>query len=153
MGRFPFLLSDIEMVVARRTAPVDVLRGLAGNEAAILPKAFPRAGAPPAMQAVNDIGGDTAGFKHEPRQRSGERSAFAIGASDRCDFLVRVPVLRGHQPIRAFNCRITSEIVRPSARAENVSAIRCFRIGSARSSTSSIEGARRPSSKARARTA
>jgi len=64
-----------------------------------------------------------------------------------------MPCLCGHQPIRVFNCLITSGMVRPSARAEKVSAMRCLRTGSARSSTSSIEGARRPSSSARARTA
>jgi hypothetical protein len=37
------------------------------------------------MQAVDHIGGDAAGFKHKARQRGGERSAFAIGASDCCD--------------------------------------------------------------------
>jgi hypothetical protein len=35
---------------------------------------------------VNDVGGDAAGFKHKARQRCGERSAFAIGTSDCCDF-------------------------------------------------------------------
>jgi hypothetical protein len=32
---------------------------------------------------VDDVGGDAAGFKHETGQRCGERSAFAIGTSDR----------------------------------------------------------------------
>ncbi len=41
----------------------------------------------------------------------------------------------------------------PSARAANVSAMRCFRIGSASASTSSTDGARRPSISALARTA
>jgi len=36
----PFLLADIEMIVARRAPPVDVLRGLAGHEAAVLPETF-----------------------------------------------------------------------------------------------------------------
>ncbi len=70
------------MIVARRAAPVDVLRRLAGDEAAVLPKALAGAGAAPAMQAMDDVGGDAAGFEHETRQRSGERSAFAIGTSD-----------------------------------------------------------------------
>jgi hypothetical protein len=56
-------------------------------------------------------------------------------------------------PIRAFSRAITASMLSPSARAVKVSAIRCLRMGSARSSTSSIEGARRRSSKARARTA
>jgi hypothetical protein len=33
------------------------------------------------MQAMDDGGSDSAGFKHETGQRSGERSAFAIGTS------------------------------------------------------------------------
>src|SRR6185437_7901866 len=152
MRGLPFLLADIEMVVARGAAPVDALRRLAGDEAAILPETFAGAGAPPPVQAVDHIGGDAAGFKHETRQGRGERSAFTIGSSDCCDLLL-VPDRFSHQPIRVFNCRITSGMLCPSARAEKVSAMRCFRIGSARSSTSSIEGASRPSSSARARTA
>jgi hypothetical protein len=76
------------MIVARRTPPVDALGRFARNEAAVLPKAFAGAGAAAAMQAMNDVGGDTAGLKHETRQRCGERSAFAIGTSDCCDLLV-----------------------------------------------------------------
>ena len=82
MRGLPFLLADIEMIVARRAAPVDILRRLAGDEAPILPKALAGAGAAPAMQAMDDVGGDTAGFEHETGERSGERSAFAIGTSD-----------------------------------------------------------------------
>src|SRR4051812_37083994 len=152
-GLIPFLLAHIEMIVTRRSPPVDALRRFAGNEAAILPETFARAGAPSPVKAVDDIGGDAPCLKHKPRQRCGERSAFAIGTSDRCNFTAAVLRIRGHQPIRVFNCLITSEMVRPSARAENVKAMRCFRTGSARSSTSSIDGASRPSSNARARTA
>ena len=43
--------------------------------------------------------------------------------------------------------------VSPSARAAKVSAMRCFRTGSASAATSSIEGDRRPSISARARQA
>src|SRR5262245_35055293 len=118
------------MVVTRRAPPVDILRRLAGDEAAVLPKTLAGAGAPAAMQAVDDIGGDAAGFEHQARQRSGERAAFAIGTSYRKCLLCCVPVLCGHQPIRVFNCRITSGIVRPSARAWKVSAMRCFSTGS-----------------------
>jgi hypothetical protein len=38
------------------------------------------------MQTVNDIRRDPPGFEHKARQRRGERSAFAIGTSDCCDF-------------------------------------------------------------------
>src|SRR5215471_17717541 len=101
-------------------APVDALRRLAGDEAAILPEAFAGAGAAAAVQAVDHVGGDAAGFKDETRQRSGERTAFAIGTSDCCDLQNLVLVGCGHQPIRVFNCLITSGMVRPSARAVNV---------------------------------
>src|ERR1700712_3522184 len=100
MRGFPFLLADIEMIVARRTPPVDILRRLAGDEAAVLPETFSGAGAAPPMQGVNPGGGDAAGLKHKTRQRCGERSAFAIGTSDCCDLLWCVPGLRRcHQPI------------------------------------------------------
>ena len=153
VGGFPFKLADIEMVVARRSAPIDILRRLARDEAAVLPEILAGAGAPPSVQTVNHVGRDAASLEHQARQRSGERAAFAIGTSDRQCLLRRVPVLCCHQPIRVFNCRITSGMVRPSARAWNVRAMRCFSTGSARSSTSSIDGARRPSISARARTA
>src|SRR5262249_35513155 len=132
MRGLPLLLADIQMVVTRRAAPVDILRRLAGDEAAILPEAFAGAGAPPAVQAVNDVRGNAAGFEHKTGERGGERSAFAIGTSDRQD-LLWMPGVRGHQPIRDFNCLITSGMVRPSARAAKVSAMRCLRMGSARS--------------------
>ncbi len=140
---------------ARRAPPVDVLRRLAGRRSGgIAGEIFAGTGAAPSVQAVDDVGGDTAGFEHQARQRSGERTAFAIGTSDRDDLLRCVPVVCGHQPIRAFNCLITSGIVRPSARAWNVSAMRCFNMGSARSSTSSTraQGVRR-SARVRARRA
>src|SRR3974390_2758435 len=114
------------MIVARGTAPVDVLRWLARDEAAVLPEAFARARAPAAVQAVNDIGRDAASFQHKARQRRGERSAFAIGTSDCYDLPGCALVFCGHQPIRVFNCLITSGMVRPSARAVKVSAMRCL---------------------------
>jgi hypothetical protein len=82
MGRLPFLLADIEMIVTRRATPIDILRRLAGDEAAILPKALAGAGAATTMQAMDDVGGNAAGFEHKTGERSGERSAFAIGTSD-----------------------------------------------------------------------
>src|SRR4029077_2779460 len=93
----PFLLADIEMVVARRAAPVDILRRLTRDEAAVLPETFAGAGAAAAVQAMDDVGGDAAGFKHETRQRCGERTAFAIGTSDCCNLPVGVLGVCGHQ--------------------------------------------------------
>src|ERR1700743_832061 len=40
MRRLPFALAHIEMIVARRSSPIDILRGLAGIETAVLPKAL-----------------------------------------------------------------------------------------------------------------
>jgi hypothetical protein len=70
------------MVVARRAPPVDAGGGLAGNEATVLPEVLARTGAAAAVQAMNHVSGDAAGFKNEARQRGGERTAFAIGTSD-----------------------------------------------------------------------
>src|SRR5690349_19078175 len=117
MGGLPFLLADIQMIVARRSPPIDALRRLTGTETAVLPQTFPGTGAASAVQAVDYVGGDTTSLEHKTRQRCGERSAFAIGTSDRCNLSTFVPGLCRHQPIRVFNCRITSEMVRPSARA------------------------------------
>src|ERR1700760_1092990 len=96
--RPPFLFTDIEMIVARRAAPVDALGRFAGVEAAVLPETFSGAGAPSSMQAVDDVGSDMARFKYKTRQRGGERSAFTVGTSDCCDFPAGVLVLRRHQP-------------------------------------------------------
>ena len=53
MRGFPFLLADIEMVVARRAAPVDPRGGLARHEAAELPEILAGAGAAPSVQAMS----------------------------------------------------------------------------------------------------
>ena len=55
------------------------------------------------------------------------------------------------QPMRDVSLPITPPMVSPSARAAKVSAMRCLRTGSASATTSSIDGASRPSSSARAR--
>src|SRR6185312_11707785 len=67
--RFPFALAHIEMVVARRTAPVDTLRGLAGMKAAVLPEILAGTGTAAAVQAVKDGSRDAPRFQHEPRHR------------------------------------------------------------------------------------
>ena len=73
----PFALADIEMIVLRRAPPIDILRRLARDEAAILPEIFAGAGAAAAMQAVNHGGGDAARFEDQARQRRGELLALA----------------------------------------------------------------------------
>ena len=65
----PFLLAHVEIVVARRAAPVDAARLLAGDVAAELPEVLAGAGAPAAVQAVDHGGGDLARFQDEPRHR------------------------------------------------------------------------------------
>jgi hypothetical protein len=41
---------------------VDILRRLAGDEAAVLPEIFAGAGAAAAVQAMDDVGSDATGF-------------------------------------------------------------------------------------------
>ena len=107
------------------------------------------------MQAVDDGSGDAARFQDQPRHAGGERPAFADRSSNRRAILIACASgsTAIAYPIRAFRRATTASMLSPSARAVKVSAMRCLSTGSARSSTSSIEGARRPSSSARARTA
>jgi hypothetical protein len=83
------------MIVARRAPPVDIVRRLAVDETPVLPEIFSRAGAAPAMQAVNDRRGDAARFQDEPWNARGELSAFADSRPDR--FVVGIaPAGLGH---------------------------------------------------------
>src|ERR1019366_8895975 len=150
---FPFALAHVEMIVARRAPPVDVLRRLARHEAAVLPEILAGSGAASSMQAVNDGRCDAARFENEPRHGSGERASAAGRLANRAGLNIAEPRLRHVYPMRAFSRLITFGIVSPSARAAKVSAMRCLSTGSASSSTSSTDGAKRPSSSARARTA
>src|SRR5213595_2613733 len=79
MGGLPFLLADIEMIVARRAPPVDILRWLAGDEAAILPKAL--AGAAPApARAFGSIAASSPA-SHRRMSTGGARRATIISMS------------------------------------------------------------------------
>ena len=90
---FPFLLAHVEMLVARGAAPVDAARGLARQEAAVLPEILPRAGALAAVQPVDDGGGDAAGLEDETRQAFRERAGLAAGVLRGLDLvLVRAPL-------------------------------------------------------------
>jgi hypothetical protein len=57
MRRFPLALADIETFVLGGAAPIDPARGLARDEGAKLPKSLALAGAPSAMDAMQDAGG------------------------------------------------------------------------------------------------
>ena len=135
------------MIVARRAPPIDVMRWLARHEAAVLPEILARAGAAAAVQAVNDRRGDAARFQDEPRNPRGELAAFADSRQYRVVLGVAASGLGHYYPMRAFKRLITLGMVSPSARAAKVNAMRCLSTGSASSSTSSTEGAKRLSSK------
>ena len=77
---FPFALAHIEMIVARRAPPIDVVGRLARHEAAVLPEILAGAGAAAAVQAVDDGGGDAARFQNEPRHGVGELAALPTAA-------------------------------------------------------------------------
>ena len=72
---FPFLLAHIEVLVARRAAPIDARGRFARHKPAILPEILARAGAPAAMQAVNDGRRHPPRLQHEPRHGVGEGAA------------------------------------------------------------------------------
>src|SRR5215472_8797386 len=151
---FPFALAHVEMVVARGTAPINILSGFAGHEAAVLPEVLTRSGATTAVQAMNDRRRDTACLKNEPRHGVGELAATDGRLLYRAGLAVVRPCLHHRDyPMRAFSRRITLGMVSPSARAAKVNAMRCLSTGSANSRTSSTDGAKRPSRRARARTA
>src|SRR5262249_21799782 len=154
MRSFPFPLAHIEMIVACGTPPIDILRRFPRYEAAVLPEVLTRARPASAVQTVNDRRRDPARLKNEPRHRVGKLTGADNRRADRTG-LAAVPSWLGHRdyPMRALSRRITLGIVSPSARAAKVNAIRCLSTGSARSSTSSTDGAKRPSRRARARTA
>jgi len=82
MCGLPFLFAYIEMIVARRTAPIDARGRLAGDEAAVLPKILARAGAAAAVQAMDDSGRHAPRFPGSGRgMPAAERAAFADRAT------------------------------------------------------------------------
>jgi hypothetical protein len=160
MRGFPFLLPHVKMVVARRAPPIDPRSRLAGNKAAVLPEILARRRpcrpwiTVAATRRASRIsrGMLAASVRPSPDARATAAPSWYRRCAEReCGDEVSVAI--GAYPIRAFNRPITASIVSPSARAVKVSAILCLRIGAASSTTSSMEGASRASSKARARTA
>src|SRR6185312_16298019 len=127
---------------------------LTREEAAVLPEILAGPGALAAVQAVDHGRGDAARFENETRHRLGKHRRMAAGLPGRLDLaLVSSPRHRHPDyPMRFLSLAMTPSVLSPSARAAKVSAMRCFRIGSAISATSSIEGDSRPSISARART-
>src|SRR5262245_43535669 len=106
------------MIVTCRAAPVDILRRLTRDEAAILPEIFTRTGAPAAMQAVDDSRGDTTRFQNQSRHGVGELAGPDCRLSDRCGLVVFGRRLRHRNyPMRAFRRRMTLGMLSPSARA------------------------------------
>src|SRR5262249_8200717 len=80
MRRLPFLFAHIKVFVTGGAAPIDPARGLARQEAAVLPEVFPRSGPSSAVQPVNDGGGDTPGLENEARPGLGKRARLAARA-------------------------------------------------------------------------
>jgi hypothetical protein len=67
------------MVVARRTPPIDILRGLARDEAAVLPEIFAGAGAAAAVLSMNDSRSDATRLQDEPRHGIRKRAGADSG--------------------------------------------------------------------------
>ena len=113
-------------------------RRLARYERAKLPEGLARTGPPAPVDAVHHALRDPARGDDEARQTGRERRGRpradgGAGASWR-----RWPPR--HRTVFATRRAITAEIVSPSARAANVSAMRCLSTGSASAATSSREG-------------
>src|SRR5712691_6592620 len=120
------------MIVARGAPPIDVLRGLARHEAAVLPEVLARSGAPAAVQTMNDRRCDTACFQDKPRHGVGELAGADGRLAYRAGLDVVRPYLRHRDyPMRAFSRRMTLGMFSPSARAAKVRAMRCLSTGSA----------------------
>ena len=83
MGRLPFLLADVEMLVAGRAPPVDRGRGLARREGAELPEGLAAAGDAAAMPAGNDGRRDAAGLDQKVGQAAGDALRLGQRSADR----------------------------------------------------------------------
>src|SRR6476660_1868804 len=117
--------------------------------AAELPEAFAHAGAAAAMHAQAHRGGQMVGLHHQGRQAGRQAIGFVLKRGE----LAQTRLISKGQKRLWQSRSITPAVVAPSARAEKFSAMRWRSTGPASATTSSVEGARRPSSRARARTA
>ena len=88
MRGLPLPLAHVEMFVAGGAAPVDPARGLARQEAAVLPEILARPGPLAAVQPVDDGGGDAARLEDEARQRVRERAGLAARVLRRLDLVL-----------------------------------------------------------------
>src|SRR5690349_6150019 len=150
MRGFPFPLAHIEEVVPGRTAPVNAARRLPGKEAAVLPEILARTCPPAPMQAVNHRCSNAASLENQTRKRLRKGGRRAARATRRLDLLFvdaqlchllscDARSLSAHPRLsfrkskrihstRALSRPITAAMLSPSARAVNVSAMRCLRI-------------------------
>ena len=76
MRRLPFALAHEGVVLARRSAPVDALGGLARDERPKLPELFARAGPPAAVHAVHQAMREPARGDDEAGQAGRERGGL-----------------------------------------------------------------------------
>ncbi len=77
---FPFALAHEGAVLARRAAPVDARRRLAGDEGAKLPERFARSRLPPPVHAVHQAVRDLPRGDDEARQARREGRGFLTNA-------------------------------------------------------------------------
>src|SRR6202030_2030166 len=96
MCGFPFLLANIEMVVACGAAPIDPPRRLTRHEPAILPEILARSGAAAAVEPVDDGGSDATRLQDQPRHLGGKFAAGTDGVWNGCGVVKRRCVL-GHR--------------------------------------------------------
>src|SRR5687767_9276731 len=100
MRGLPFLLAHVEMLVAGGATPVDAARRLARQETAVLPEVLSRTGPPPAVQPVDDGGGDPARLQDQARHGFRKRAGFSARVLGCLDLvLVGAPLCR-HPTIR-----------------------------------------------------
>src|SRR5262249_5523356 len=139
VGRLPFLLTHVEVVVTRGAAPIDSRGSLTGHKAPILPEVLPGACAPATVQPVNHRRRNPPRLQYQPRHARRERTAHAGGWTNRHN--IRPCCFHSVHPRRALRRPTTPAMVSPSARAAKAKAMRCGRTGSATATTSSTEGA------------
>src|SRR5262249_62224863 len=77
MRSLPLLLAHIEVLVARGAAPVDAVRRLARDEAAILPEILARTRTPAPVQSMDDGRRHPARLEDEARDAGRQRVRLA----------------------------------------------------------------------------
>ncbi len=83
VGGFPLTLAHIEMVGARRAAPVDRIGSIAAFEMAKLPEGLARPAPPASMDAMRDSVGNPAGGDEKRRHARGQRMRMGLQFMDR----------------------------------------------------------------------